>query len=369
MGILTVILVVLAFVTPQGRTAVKTALFVPEILPTVPIKPQRWFASGPVREEVRYPLFLGHGVADIYRIPDGKKRAAVLLFLGVNPAGRDDERVVNLSNALARSGFVVMIPWFPSLMEKRIDEREIDNLVAAFGHLSVQDYVDPQRVGMGGFCVGASIAAVAASHPSIRDDVAFLNFFGGYYDANDLLKQVTTRSSFYNGTVESWEPDSLTRETFVNHLIESLEDPGERELMTRIFVEGKDSDSLDVQHLSSEGQAVHRLLSGATLTETASLLSQLPSTLQAQLKLISPSTQIGNLKARVMIMHDREDKLVPSEESRRLADALSSRGNTYYTEFSFFQHVDPTRSVGGFTFLKEGFKLYLYMYNIIRVTS
>ena len=363
------ILASLAFFTPQGRTAVKTALFVPQVLPTVPIKPQQWFTSEPVREEVRYPALYGLGLADIYRIPDGKRRAAVLLFLGVNPTGRDDDRIVNLGNALARAGFVVMIPWSPSMMEKRIEASEIDNLVLAFKHLKEQDYVDPQRVGMGGFCVGASIAAVAASHTNINDDVAFLNFSGGYYDAQDLLKQITSRSSFYSGIVEPWAPDSLTNETFANHLIESLEDIAERELLTSIFVEQRRISSFDPQHLSTQGLAAYRLLSGVTLEETDALLAQLPSTFQDQLKLISPSTNIGDLKARVMIMHDREDNLVPSEESRRLADALASRGNFYYTEFSLFQHVDPTRSVGGLTFLKEGFKLYLHMYNIIRVTS
>ena len=50
----------------------------------------------------------GVGIADIYRIPDGKKRAAVLLFLGANAAGRDDKDVVKLGDALpgtvSRSG-------------------------------------------------------------------------------------------------------------------------------------------------------------------------------------------------------------------------------------------------------------------------
>ena len=368
-GIFILIMIPLVTLTPQGRTVFKTALFVPQILPAVPIKPQQWFISEPLREEVSYPSPYGQGVADVYRIADGKKRAGVLLFLGVNPAGRDDDRVVNLSNALARAGFVVMIPWSPSMIEKRINIREIDNLISAFRYLKDQEYVDPQRVGMGGFCVGASIAAVAASHPSISQQVAFLNFFGGYFDAQDLLKQISSRNRFYNGNIEPWQPDSLTVEVFINQLIESPEDPIEREALSQRFMEKIDTDGLNPQDLSPEAQAVFKLLSGAPLEDTNALIEQLPATLLEDLDKISPSTSIGNLKARVMIMHDREDALVPSEESRRLADALSSRGNFYYTEFSFFQHVDATRSVGVLTYLKEGFKLYLHMYNIIRVAS
>ena len=50
-------------------------------------------------------------MADVYAPAGGGKRGAVLLFMGVNPAGKDDPRVVNLANGLARAGMVVMIPW------------------------------------------------------------------------------------------------------------------------------------------------------------------------------------------------------------------------------------------------------------------
>ena len=65
-------------------------------------------------------------------------------------------------------------------------------------------------------------------------------------------------------------------------------------------------------------------------------------------------------------MHDREDKLVPSEESRRLVDALTPRGDVYYTEFSFFDHLDPTRPVGRLEFVREGTKLIAHMYRVMR---
>ena len=89
--------------------------------------------------------------------------------------------------------------------------------------------------------------------------------------------------------------------------------------------------------------------------------------LREQLAKISPCDVIGNLKARLLIAHDREDDLVPAEESRRLADAISSRGRFSHTEFSFFSHVTPDKRVGPLTFVKETFKLFRYTYSIIRV--
>ena len=69
-------------------------------------------------------------------------------------------------------------------------------------------------------------------------------------------------------------------------------------------------------------------------------------------------------------MHDRADRLVPSEESRRLAQALD-RDDTYHTEFSFFQrqiqvHVGESGGVGPLDYAREAFKLYMHMYNIMR---
>jgi dipeptidyl aminopeptidase/acylaminoacyl peptidase len=98
-------------------------------------------------------------------------------------------------------------------------------------------------------------------------------------------------------------------------------------------------------------------------------MATLPDSTLASLKALSPRTRIGDLRARILIMHDREDDLVPSEESRRLADALAGSQNAYHTEFSLFQHVDPTRTVSPPVYAKEVLKLFLHMYNVLREVS
>lgn len=358
-------IVLLGAVVPQGRVALRTLLFLPQVLPAIPVKPQAWVTRGPTRQEVTYPLASGTGVADLYAPAGGGKHSAVLLFLGVNPAGRDDPRVVGLAEGLARSGTVVMIPWSDTMTQKRVDEREVDNLVRAFQHMQGLDVVDKERLGMGGFCVGASLAAVAAEDERIRDDVRFVNFFGGYYDAADLVKAVVARSRFYGNTVEPWTPDSLSVEVVTTHLIEAVPDAQERELLAQTFIAKTQGLGHAPDTLSAEGRAVYRLLSGPSLEEADALLRQLPAEALERLRRISPSADIANLRARILVMHDREDRLVPSEESRRLVDALGDRHDTYHTEFSLFQHMDPNRPVSPPVYVKEVFKLFLHMYNVM----
>ncbi len=363
------LVILLIVVTPQGRVAFRTALFVPQVVPGIPIKPQAWFTGSPTRQEVHYPLSEGRGVADLY-LPSGSgKHSAVLLFLGVNPAGRDDPRVVSLAEGLASAGMAVMLPWSESMTQKRIDAGEVDNLVRGFEYLIGLDSVDPGRAGMGGFCIGASLAMVAAQDPRIRDRVRFINFFAGYYDVRDLVRAIVTENRFLDGVSEPWSPDALSVEVVTTHLIEGVADAEERAFLKETFIEGRRPPPEELDALSTEAGAVYRLLDDPALDEVDALMDQLSPATHAFFRRISPSTRIDDLKARVLVMHDREDQLVPAEESRRLVEALGEGRGTYHTEFSFFQHVDPTRQVNPLTFTREAFKLYLHMYNVLREVS
>ena len=349
--------------TPQGKAGFRAALFVPQIL-DAPIKPQLWLSGDPVRHEVTYQQATGTGVADVYRIPDGEPRAAVLLFLGANAAGRDDKDVINLGEALARSGFVVMFHWSPTMaLQRNIDPVEIDNLVRAFQFLEQQEWVDSERVGIGGFCVGASFSLVAAADPRIRDRVRFVNAFGPYFDARELLIQVVTRSRIDQGVRTPWQPDRLTLEVFANELIETVDDPADNELLTKRYMTGE---SIDAQPVTSAGQTVARLLEGVSPEEAARLYLTLPEDFREGMDQISPSHYVDDIKAKLLILHDRDDELVPSAESRRLAAAMADRGDIRYTELLSFDHVRPAGGTGAWQLVKEGFKLYRHMYAVMR---
>ena len=354
-------------VTPQGRTAFHTALFVLQVL-DLPYKPQAQFTGQPIREEVRFSQAAGEGVADVYRIPDGKSRAAVLLSLGANAAGRDDEDVINLGNALARAGFVTMFHRSPTMtLRHNIDAREQENLVWGFEYLAGRDYVDPERVGMGGFCVGASFALVAAADPRINERVRFVNAFGPYFDAEQLMLQVASRSSVYQGQRTSWEPDQLTMRVFANELIETLEDDAEAALLTRAYVNNQPLSPAETAGLSANGMVVRALLEGTTPEEAESLFDSLPTAFRSDLAAISPANHVEGLQARLLLLHDRNDRLVPSTESRRLSDAFEERGDIRYTEVLAFEHVRPDSGAGVWRLLKEAAKLYRHMYGIIRI--
>ena len=353
-------------VTPQGKAGFHTVMFVSQVL-DLPVKPQAWFSKETIRHEVHYQSSDGTTVADVYRPNDDRQHAAVVLFLGANAAGRDDEDVVNLGHALAGAGYVVMFHWSPTMaLKANIEPAETGNLVWAYQYLAEREYVDPDRVGLGGFCVGASFALVAAADPRIQDEVYFVNAFGPYYNAETLLLQAASRSVEYDGERTPWNVDKLTLRVLANELIETLEDPADVDALTRRYMNNQALTPEELAALSPAATNITRLLDGTTPGEAQAIYAALPERFRSDLAAISPSFHVDDIRARLLVMHDRNDRLVPAAESRRLLAATEDRGDVRYTEVLAFEHVRPS---GGGTaeLLAEAWRLFRHMYSIIRI--
>src|SRR3989338_2119194 len=81
---------------PQIRLGTVTALFLRDILDEKTVhEPDNgalaWMTSPPVVERLRIPAGQEQIPADLYRLPDGKRRAAILLTHGIIEAGKDDQ--------------------------------------------------------------------------------------------------------------------------------------------------------------------------------------------------------------------------------------------------------------------------------------
>ncbi|MCE2458132.1 MAG: dienelactone hydrolase family protein [Dehalococcoidia bacterium] len=350
---------------PQGRTGFNTALFVLQVL-DLPIKPQTLFTTEPVRHQIQ---FGSEDVADVYRLPDSRPRAAVLLSLGATPHGLDDPAAVMLSDALARAGYVTMVHWSPQMgLELNLDPSDTDKLVQAFKHMEHLEYVDPDRVGIGGFCAGASLALVAAADPTIRDRVDFVNAFGPFYDIEELLIQAVSKTVMYDGEGTPWEPEPLTIKVLATELIERLDSPSDVRTLTRHYLEQQPPTPAPLDSLSPVGRTAARLLNGVPPDEVEALYAMLPLAFREELILISPSTYVDDLRARLLIMHDRHDRYVPAAESRRLLETTQDRINVRYTEFIGFDHLLPDED-GVLTRLEQALNMYRHMYSILRIAS
>ena len=370
-----VILIILGILiaTPQVRNSIKAALFIPQILPAIPLKPLEYVSGTPIREKITFTSSQGISEADIYFPSGDGMHAAVVFFMGIVPPDREEERIVALAEGLARTGMIVLIPWLDTQTENRLIVTDIEVLVDAFQHLQNHERVDRERVGMGGICTGASMAVVAAQSHRINEEVAFINSFAGYFDAFDLVKSTAASSRFDDSETSEWSPDSLTKSLVNSHLVEGA--GGVDEQILNGIVETGSWNQSEYDSLTLGGKAVLTLLSNPTLPEANEAIRNLNDETYHFLSAVSPSTNMDMLKADVLLMHDLHDKLVPAEESRRFANAVVKNGkNVYHTEFSLFQnavqvHKDETENSGTLNFIKQAFKLYRHMYKIMSLSG
>ena len=229
--------VLVLLLTHPGRVAAKTVLLLPEVFSQVPVRPLTWITPPPRHETFQFDYSVGTVEGDIYSPGTSGRHGALILMLGARPMGREEPILVRFAEGLSRSGAVVMIPASSNLAAGRVPPEEIDAIVQEVALLRSRDDVDPERVGILGFSVGGSLAILAAADPRLAGQLAFVNAFGGYNDARDLLRALATQSLAYAGVDERWEPHPLTIWVVAQQIVDTLPEGEDREILHALFVQ------------------------------------------------------------------------------------------------------------------------------------
>ena len=329
------------------RAAAKAVTFLVKVYPMLPSRPVDWLTSPPVVERVRYPTRVG-GVptlteGDLYRPAAPGPHPGMMICLGVVPFGVDHPQVPRLGAALARAGFAALMYWSPTMRDRRLDPEDIENIALAYDWLMEHPAIDATRSRLMGTCVGGSFALMAAASPRIRDRVAFVVTDAPYSSMWTLTQDIVTSTRSWGTVRDPWPVDPLTRTVYVRSLTAGL-DPQEADLLRRAALGQGDQVDLAPQQLSEEGRAIYPLLTGLSSTDVQAALQRLPPALHERLAALSPLQYVQDIRAPLLvILHDRDDLVIPVGESRRLWAALAGRTGVSYTEFTLFQHMDPTK--------------------------
>ena len=348
---------------PHGSVvAFKTAMFVPEIFPDAPIQPLRWITSASNVERSTIPYPGGNARLDVYVPAHEGRHAAVILMLGARPIDQDDPVITRFADGLSRMGIVVMVPASDGLSTGAISPDEIDLLVRELILLRERPDVDKSRVGYIGLSVGASLSLVAAADARIRDDVRFVNAFGGYFDVRDLFVALSSRSLNYAGETSDWEPAPLAREVMIENVALGLPSDGERECVRKVSESTDSTDWCESVPLSPMGEDALALLDEPDTGRAQQLVKVLTAPSMKRLDAISPRSVVAEIKADVLVMHDVNDRYIPYTESRRLIAALPESRLRAWTELELFDHVMPGHGLDPATFSREVAELFRHVY-------
>jgi alpha-beta hydrolase superfamily lysophospholipase len=319
-------------VLPQVRDRLTAAAALAE---AVGVDVPRPFAADVERRDVD----LGGVAADLY--DPGSAAPGLLLVPGAAPAGRDDERVVRLATALARSRVAVLVPEL-ALYDHRFAAADLQTLVHGVQALRLRSPGRP--VAMLGISFGGSLALVAAADPRVSRDVGTVATFGAYADLGGLVQAAATGVSVVGRDRYTWTPPPQARQG-LRALALELTPAAEREALRSALESGT-----GVERLGPAARTAYDLVTVSDPDAVPGLVAALPPPAREMLARFSPTAVAGDVRADVLAMHSRDDPAVPYAELLRLRSAFPG-ARTY--SVASFRHVDPGRDAGLFAQLRD----------------
>ncbi len=281
---------------------------------------------------------------------------------------RNVPQLINLSQALARAGLVVMDMTTPTLISYSLSAQDSDGVVQAFKVLAHWPGVSAKRIGLIGFSGGGPIICFAAADPRIRDQVAFIAMFGSYFNATSLLRAIGQRA--LTGHVQPWQPNPFPLQVLANVISGTLPPSEGVRLQSAFTPGGKPLTAKDLAQLSPSTAAAYHLLAGDEPGQVDANLAALPAQVHALFDELSVNRVIDQIRAPIYLLHDRSDTSVPFTESRAFAAALARIHHPYdLAEFGIFEHVQVRSDLVVGLLFSDGPRLFHVLSEVLLASS
>lgn len=347
---------------PWGQATLRATFILPSLLTASEPLPLALAGEPITHAQKVLPASHGRLYLDIFT-PDAVplihgERQGVLLLPGVGDQ-RQVPQLINLEQTLARSGIVVVAMTTSTLLQDDVSIEDSADVVQAYHYLQALPTLQGQRTGMIAFSAGVPLVTHAAADSHIRDQVAYVTVFGGYYNAETLLETFGRRTVSYDGKTESWQPTTYALQVLANVTTEQLP-TYEQELIRQAFSPyGPPLSPGEQDQLSPEGRAAYQLLSGTAPNRVAQNMAALTPAMHTQLQGLSTSQVIGEIHAPVYLLHDRNDAFLPFTETRTFDRDLTRLHHSHnYVEFHIFDHVEVRSNLNFFQTIGDGSKLF-----------
>ena len=269
------------------------------------------------------------GEGDLYAPGGGRIRAALVLVPGAAALGRDEPRLQALARTLARAGFAVLVPELPEVRRFALSRRDADRVADAMRHLRRAYPAVP--LGTMAISYALAPALIAATLDDLAPQVAFAVGIGGYRDAEAVIRFVTTGAFRARGDAREHrvEPNPYGRWAFVLANIGSLGSAADAAPLSDIAQRRMRDATADISDLARllgpQGQAVLALVDNRDPDAVTRLIEALPSSIRAEIDGLNLALyDLGKLRGHLILVHGRDDRMVPYSESEALAAAVPS---------------------------------------------
>jgi pimeloyl-ACP methyl ester carboxylesterase len=320
---------------PLGRLALAWALALLVALLAVPLGTRVGTATGAVRFLVEFltegrrawlsratpaatleTLALAEGAAmDLWRPGRRGSGPGLLLVHGLTPAGKADARIAWTAERLARTGQVVAVPDLPGLRAQRLRPDDARVVRLALDRLAAHPGVRRQPVSVLAVSVGLAPVALALADRPPPAPIRLVVALGGYAEARELVRYFTT-GAYGFGELRGRAPvDPALARDFLASNLDLVRDPRDRAAVAAGLA------GRPAPRPGPEARAVLAVLANRDPARVDALLAALPAETQALLDALSPARQLRGTRARLVLVHGRDDPAIPHTESLRLAAA------------------------------------------------
>jgi pimeloyl-ACP methyl ester carboxylesterase len=300
-------------------------------------------SEGIVRREVAWDAQGVARAADLYE--PAQPKAALVLAPGLGREGRRDARLVAFALALAQVGYRVLVPDVPNFQAQRVAAGDSVILADSVRFLLARQD-GRSRVGIAAVSYAAGPAILAALEPDIAARVSAVAAIGGYYDTRTVVTFFTT-GYFRERPDAPWQhraPNAYGKWVFVLANAERIADPRDRTSLTamarrKLADLNAGIDDLGIG-LGPEGKAVLDLLANGDPDRVPALIDALPPGVREDLDGLSLARlDLSKLRAELVLIHGRDDSIIPYTESVALARAVPA-GQAHLALLDNLAHAD-----------------------------
>lgn len=304
-------------------------------------------SAAPARTTIAYSVGEQSYQADLY-VPAEGAEAAIVVIPGVSPQGRDDPRFQEFVTSLARVRLLVLVPEIANLRDLQVQASDSRAVADALRHLSgpAAPFGPWPQVGLVAVSYAAGPSVIAAAAPDLQDRVAFLFLIGGYYDIEAVVTFFTT-GKYRDPGDGGWRDGGANPSAKWRFLMTNaarVPDRRDAVLLDAIARRRLGSEAADITDLAlrlgPQGKRVLALVTNRDPDRVAELIAALPDQLREDLQgLDVKRLDLKQFAPRLILVHGRNDPIIPYTESQTLAAAVPQNGSDL-TLIDNLNHVD-----------------------------
>lgn len=269
----------------------------------------------------------------------GDRHPALMMVNGATVLGNDDPETTRLAEALARAGYLVMLPEFPFIREGNLEPRAPAIMGAAFARLRSLQEASGMPVGAFGFSVGGGMLLAAAGRYEAFANAAYVGALGAYYDLDTYLASVIARTQMRAGAPAAWDPAPEVRLRLPLAAASAISDSRDRALLEEELRANDGRTATDPPpDMGTEAGSLWRALGAPDYDLALARLRGLPPTLRQLFDDLSPRTNWAAIRAPVFWLHDVGDRFEPVSEAETAA-LNAHAGPTRFQRTALLSHA------------------------------